>query len=125
MDAQDHLEAVCHAIGRLLQDLAQGRCSGEISEKSFIETVLKIEAEQVTPGGFILTASNTRDDWTVFKLRIKGSDETCAAFEFLPESGEFRRVGSECDHKAGHPSPQSPPGGGRSTDTMNDPLLAA
>jgi hypothetical protein len=100
VDAHDHLEAVCHGIGRHLQKLAQGRCSGEISEKSFIETILKIEAEEVTPGGFILTASNTRDDWTVFKLRINGSDETCAAFEFLPESGEFRRVNSECDGEA-------------------------
>jgi len=43
-----------------------------------------------------LTASNTRDDWTVFKLRMKGTNDDCAAFEFLPETGEFRRVGSEC-----------------------------
>lgn len=65
-----------------------------ISEERFMESVLKIEAEQVNPGGFTLSASNTLDNWTVFKLRMNGCTETCAAFEFLPETGEFRRVGS-------------------------------
>jgi hypothetical protein len=47
VDAHEHLERVCQAIGLLLKDLAQGRCRGVISEKIFVDTVLKIEAEQV------------------------------------------------------------------------------
>jgi len=96
VETHEHLEAVCHAIGRQLEELAHGRCRGTISEETFIQTVLKIEAEEVTPRGLTLTASNTRDNWTVFKVRIKGTNEDCAAFEFLPESGEFRRVGTQC-----------------------------
>ena len=97
MAAHEHLEGVCQAIGLLLNELAHGRCRGVISEESFVDTVLKIEAEQVIPGGFTLTASNTLDDWTVFKIKMNGSGETCAAFEFLPETGEFRRVGTVCE----------------------------
>ncbi len=94
MVGHPHAEAVCRAIGDLLKELAQSRCSGKISEEIFIEAVLKIEAEQVMPSGLTLTASNTIDNWIVFKLRVKSCEEPCASFEFLPEAGEFRRVGS-------------------------------
>jgi hypothetical protein len=107
VDAHEHLERVCQAIGLLLKELAHGRCSGVISEESFVDTVLKIEAEQVIPGGFTLTASNTLDDWTVFKIKMNGSGETCAAFEFLPETGEFRRVGTECHEEPRHSPPKT------------------
>ena len=97
MQDHEHLEAVCHAIGDRLLELARGRSKGNVSEEIFIEKVLKIEAEEVTPKGLTLTASNTRDDWTVFKIKIRGTSEDCAAFEFLPETGEFRRAGTKCD----------------------------
>jgi hypothetical protein len=92
-DPHEHLEAVCRAIADQLKDLAQKRSSGVISEQSFIGAVLKIEAEEVVPRGMTLTASNTADNWTVFKIKINGTSDVCAAFEFLPETGEFRRVG--------------------------------
>ena len=65
-----------------------------MSEQTFIDFVLQIEAQEVAPNGLTLTASNTPDNWTVFHLKIDGSSEACEAFEFLPESGEFRQVGS-------------------------------
>ena len=123
MDAHEHLEGVCQAIGLLLKDLAQGRCSGVISEERFVDTVLKIEAEQVIPGGFTLTASNTHDDWTVFKIKMNGSGETCAAFEFLPETGEFRRVGSECDGEPANADPKAIPMMARHRYRGEPPLL--
>jgi hypothetical protein len=101
MDSHEHLEAVCHAIGHHLEDLARQRGRGTISEEAFIQKVLDIEAEEVTPKGLTLMASNTIDDWTVFKVKMSGSSEVCAAFEFLPETGEFRRVGTNCEVKPG------------------------
>jgi len=89
----EHLEAICRAIADRLKDLAQRRSCGEITEQAFIEAVLKLEAEAVRPNGMTLTSSNTLDDWTVFQIKIDGTHETCAAFEFLPETGEFRRAG--------------------------------
>lgn len=67
-----------------------------ISDDSFIAAVLEIEARDVTPQGLTLTASHTLDNWIVFTLKMNGTNENCASFEFLPESGEFRR-GASCD----------------------------
>jgi hypothetical protein len=94
VEAEIKVETTCREIGEHLKELAHARARGLISEERFVGMVLKIEAEQVRPHGLVLTASNTRDDWTVFKLRFAHSHETCATFEFLPETGEFRRVGS-------------------------------
>ena len=77
-----------------MQALAHGRSAGTISETKFVDAVLQIEADEVSHHGFSLSASNTIDNWTVFVLRIEGSADACAQFEFLPETGEFRRVGS-------------------------------
>jgi hypothetical protein len=33
----------------------------------------------------------------LFKLKINGTNDTCAAFEFLPETGQFRRGEFECE----------------------------
>lgn len=96
MHPHEQIEGVCTAICQLLVKLARARAGGEVSESQFVQKVLEIEAELVTPGGFNLTASNTLDDWTVFKLRPNGDEEPCAEFEYLPETGEFRRVGSSC-----------------------------
>jgi len=93
----EHREAVCDAIKDDLQALAAQRCSGELSEEAFVAAVLDIEAREVKPMGLTLTVSNTRDEWTVFSLKIDGTNDTCASFEFLPETGEFRRGCSECD----------------------------
>jgi hypothetical protein len=91
-NSHEHLEAVCHAIADQLKDLARKRAAGEITEAAFINMVLKVEAEEVASKGMTLTASHTADDWTVFKIKINGTSETCAAFEFLPETGQFRRL---------------------------------
>ena len=93
----DLLEAVCHAIEERLKDLAVKRCNGIMSDEEFIAAVLEIEARDVTPQGLTLTASHTRDHWIVFNLKMNGTNENCASFEFLPERGEFRRGSSQCD----------------------------
>jgi len=95
------LETVCHAIAGRLERLARLRCRGIISESTFVDFVLKIEAEDVRPHGLTLTASNTIDDWTVFQLKIDGANEPCAAFEFLPETGKIRRLTQTCPAEEG------------------------
>jgi len=92
----DQLEAVCHEIEDRLKELAVKRCRHLISEENFTAAVLDIEAKEVSPQGLTLTASHTRDDWTVFTVKMNGTNETCAAFEFLPETGEFRRGDGGC-----------------------------
>jgi len=93
----DLLEAVCHAVEERLKRLAVERSNGVLTEEDFIAAILEIEARDVTPQGLTLTASATRDDWLVFQLKMNGTNETCAAFEFLPETGEFRRSSLKCD----------------------------
>ena len=90
------MESLCQRIAGHLEALARERAGGAISEERFVELVLKLEEQEATPAGFSLTASNTYDNWTVFKLRLTGTSDPCAAFEFLPETGEFRRPGSIC-----------------------------
>ena len=90
----DAIESICHAAGHRLEALARQRCEKQMTEGEFIAAVLRIEAEEIAPHGLTLIASNTLDDWTVFKVKRKGDPEVCAAFEFLPETGQFRRVGS-------------------------------
>lgn len=86
------LEAACHSLGKLLEDLAQVRARGAISDATFVDLVLKVEEEQLSPHGLTLTATDTADGWTVFHIRTKGVPEACAAFQFLPTTGEFRRA---------------------------------
>ena len=98
MDSQkEKIQKLCSSIATLLEDVARLRASGIITEQRFVELLLKIEAEEVAPVGFTLTASNTSDDWIVFQLRAKGCSDSCASFEFLPERGEFRQPGSGPD----------------------------
>jgi hypothetical protein len=92
VQAKAHLEETCHAIGHFLRILAEERCSGDISEERFVQSVLKLEAEHVTPHGFTLSACDTDDGWIAFEVRVVGSGETCAGFEFRWETGEFRRL---------------------------------
>jgi hypothetical protein len=84
------LREACHKIVLTVRDLARSHSSGRLSEERFVELLLKLEEEQVTPAGLVLTATNTRDDWTVFNVRVKAASEPCAGFEFRPQTGEFR-----------------------------------
>ncbi len=88
---------VCRAIGEELRKLLAERGDNPICERTLVEDLLRFEAEKAAAQGLILTASNTYDDWTVVLLRVKGSSEPCAGFEFLPETGAFRAVGSPCE----------------------------
>lgn len=97
VDAREVLENLCHDVGAELRKLARDRCFRGLTEAQFTAAVLKLEADEVTPHGLNLTASNTRDGWTVFTLRIDGKKEACSVFEFQPDSGEFRRPGSGPD----------------------------
>jgi hypothetical protein len=53
-----------------------------------------LESEKASEQDLVLTATNTRDEWTSVVLRVKGSTEPCAAFEYLPGTGAFRPFGS-------------------------------
>jgi hypothetical protein len=94
---REKLEAVCHVIASELEDLARQRCRAEISEEQFINRVLEIEAREVTPHQLTLTAAHTRESWTVFTLKMNGTNEICASFEFSPETHQLRRRCADCD----------------------------
>ena len=51
-------------------------------------------AAEIAPRGLTLTASNTIDDWTVFKIKNNQTHQTCAVVECLPETGDLRPVGA-------------------------------
>jgi hypothetical protein len=97
VDAREVLENLCHDVGATLRKLARDRCFRGLTEAQFTDAILQLEADQVTPHGLSLTASNTRDGWTVFTLKIAGKKEACSVIEFEPETGEFRRPGSGPD----------------------------
>jgi len=86
----DQRKAACLAIAERLKDLAAKRCDGSISQDEFIAAVLEIESNEVTPHALTLTASNRADGWIVIRLKINSTNQICASFEFLPETGEIR-----------------------------------
>jgi hypothetical protein len=97
VDSHERHEILCRDVGAALRKLARDRCFRGLTDEEFTLAVLKLEADEVTPHGLNLTATSTLDGWTVFTLRVDGRKEPCSIFEFLPESGEFRRPGSGPD----------------------------
>ena len=91
---EEDYESICGMFEEHLKQLTVQRGRGRLSEGDFIDKLLEMEAEETSPRGFTLTASNTIDDWTVFKIKNNDTHKTCAAVECLPETGEMRRVGS-------------------------------
>ena len=91
-----HLARLCREIEATLLTVTNAHAAGLIGEQGFVEVLLRLEEEKAAPFGFVLTASNTYDDWTVVALRLKGVSQPCASFEFLPSTGEFRTVGVAC-----------------------------
>lgn len=92
--SSDRLGQVCRDIADMLRTLVMAHCAGSLDERAFAEILLRVEEEKVRPQGFVVTVSNTLDDWTVVLLRRKGFSEPCAAFEFLPGRSAFRPFGS-------------------------------
>ncbi|HEX8312875.1 MAG TPA: hypothetical protein VF614_16245 [Chthoniobacteraceae bacterium] len=90
-------EMVCKIVSKTLHDLAVRYSEGAVSEEDFVTSLLLLEEEHVTPFGLILTATNTIDDWTHFALKIAETRQICAAFEFNPETGVFRRSQFSCE----------------------------
>jgi hypothetical protein len=88
----DDLDSICSRISGELRELAVLLSSGGVTHEHFMRAVLAVEANHVRRANLTLTASETIDHWTVFILRDNRTKEVCAAFEFLPETGEFRRV---------------------------------
>src|SRR4051812_102975 len=76
-----------------LRDLISAYGSGALQEQRFVDELLHLESEKMHPRGFVVTASNTDDDWTVVQLHVEGRGEPCAVYEFLPGCGEVRRGG--------------------------------
>jgi hypothetical protein len=90
------VEEIRREIEATIFSVIKAHTKGYIGERGLVNVLLQLEEEKVAPYGFVLTASNTLDDWTVVMLRRKGSSEPCAAVEFLPDTGEFREVGAPC-----------------------------
>jgi hypothetical protein len=55
-----------------------------------MDEILEVEAEQVSKAGLILVGSNCEDDWIHFAVRAMRSSDIRAAFEFNPETAQFR-----------------------------------
>jgi hypothetical protein len=77
-----------------MRELVAAQAAGQLTEQGFVESLLGCERERGAAHGFIFTASNTFDDWTVVFLRQPGRSEPCASFEFHPGTGLFREVGT-------------------------------
>ena len=90
----DHpdIATVCSCIDHELRTLAVSLSAGHLSHEAFLKAVLAVEEEHVQKANLTLTATDTLDHWIVFILRNNVTKEVCAAFEFLPETGEFRRA---------------------------------
>jgi hypothetical protein len=88
------LGRTCREISDMLRTLVVAYCAGSLDERGFSDILLRIEEEKVRPAGFVVTVSNTIDDWTLLLLRVRGRSEPCAAFEFLPGSSAFRPFGA-------------------------------
>lgn len=71
--------------------LVTAHCEGTLHQSAFVSMILQLDAELARPHGYTITASSTGDDWTLVALRIRGRSEPCAAFEFLPGSGQVRQ----------------------------------
>ncbi len=94
--SQDQLAALCREIDEDIRRLVAAQAAGEITEKGFVEALLKFEMERAATHGLVLSASHTFDDWTVISLSLPGRSEPCASFDFHPASGQFRNVGTPC-----------------------------
>ena len=73
-----------------LRLLVTAHCEGTLHQSGFVSMMLQLDADLARPHGFIITASDTDDAWTLIALRIRGRSAPCAAFEFLPGSGQAR-----------------------------------
>jgi hypothetical protein len=91
---EEDLEFLCGVFEEQLKRLTLQRGRGRLSEAQFIDKLLEMEAEEITPRGLTLTASNTIDDWTVFKIKNNQTHQTCAVVECLPETGDLRPAGA-------------------------------
>ena len=92
----EQLSALCREMDAEIRALVAAQSSGNLNNQGFVERLLRFEAERARANGLVLTASHTFDDWTVVSLRVRGSGEPCASFEFQPATGRFREVGSAC-----------------------------
>lgn len=84
------MDVACAMLCEEIHALARALARAELSRDDFIAAILQLENERARPLGFTLVGSHTRDDWTHFSLRFRGTHQICASFEFLPDTGEFR-----------------------------------
>jgi hypothetical protein len=89
-DAGRRSEDIDQEVVSRFRVLVTAHCDGTLHQTMFVSMLLQLEAEFARPHGFIITASNTGDDWTMVALRMRGRSDPCAAFEFLPGSGRVR-----------------------------------
>jgi len=82
----------CKIIGRKLARLARLCADGILTVPQFTDAVLEIEERQIHPSGVVVSATNTREDWTNVSLKVAGCAEPCVVFEFLPYAGKFRQL---------------------------------
>jgi hypothetical protein len=92
----EQLAALCREVDDEMRELVAAQASGRLNEAGFVEALLEFETARAAAHGLILNASHTFDGWTVISLRVPGQSEPCASFEFNPQTGKFRHVGTPC-----------------------------
>ena len=96
MSEQDR-RVICDHLGQAFKSLLKRYAAERRPISALVDDLLRLEESTIRPAGLVLTATNTRDDWTCFILWIGRTGEVCARFECLPERGEFRNGAGKAD----------------------------
>jgi hypothetical protein len=92
----EEAQLLCRKVGDELRELVAAQINCKFNVQRLVEALLDFEAQVAQRHELIITASNTLDDWTVIKVYVEGEKAPCASFEFLPQTGRFRAVGTKC-----------------------------
>ena len=66
--------------------------AGRRTDHEFVDALLELEAARLRPNGITLAVSHTIDGWITVLMKHNGTGQLAAAFEFRPESRQFRRL---------------------------------
>jgi hypothetical protein len=66
--------------------------AGRQTDEEFAHALLELETVRLRPNGVTLAVSHTIDGWITVLMKKNGTGQLAAAFEFRPESRQFRRL---------------------------------
>ena len=81
----------CQRLADELRSVAVACAGAEDADQLLATQLLRLEAAKLRPSGLTLAVSHTADGWMTVLLKQDTTQELWAAFEFLPDSGQFRR----------------------------------